>query len=175
MKIVTVQQMRAIEARSENMGVSTDTLMEKAGLAVAQRVRHHVGPLVGVPIVVLVGPGNNGGDGLVTARHLHAWGARVGVYLCGQRRTPDPNLETVHEMGVPVVSTWHAGGLSRLSEAVSHAHLILDAVLGTGRTRPIDGAIKDVLEVVRGVSTAFPGLAGPLRPAPGGGAVGAGW
>ena len=79
MKIVTVQQMQAIESRSETAGVSTDALMDRAGLAVAQRVRHHWGPVTGVRMVILVGPGNNGGDGLVTARHLQRWGASVAV------------------------------------------------------------------------------------------------
>ena len=67
LKVVTSAQMRRIEARSEDAGVSTDTLMENAGLEVARRVRHHVGHLEGVPILVLVGSGNNGGDGLVMA------------------------------------------------------------------------------------------------------------
>ena len=82
MKIVTIEQMRAIEDRSEEAGVSKDTLMENAGLAVARSVRHHYGPLTGVHILVLVGSGNNGGDGLVAARHLDTWGARVDVYIC---------------------------------------------------------------------------------------------
>ena len=76
MKIVTAAQMREIEARSEESGVSTDSLMENAGLAVARVARRMVGPLTGVRVIVLIGPGNNGGDGLVTARHLQRWGAR---------------------------------------------------------------------------------------------------
>ena len=59
MKIVTADQMRAIEARSEAAGVSTDTLMENAGLAVARAARRVLGPLTGVPILALIGPGNN--------------------------------------------------------------------------------------------------------------------
>ena len=69
MKIVTSIQMMAIEQASERAGVSTDTLMENAGLAVAQGARDMAGA-AGVRIMVLVGPGNNGADGLVAARHL---------------------------------------------------------------------------------------------------------
>ena len=76
MKIVTAAQMRAIESASERSGVSPDYLMERAGLAVAQGVRSLVGA-AGVRIAVLVGPGNNGADGLVAARHLRRWGAEV--------------------------------------------------------------------------------------------------
>ena len=96
MKIVTAAQMRAIEARSEESGVSTDNLVENAGLAVARIARHMVGPLDGVRIVVLVGPGNNGGDGLVTARHLQRWGARTKAYLCRDRNSDDPKLADAH-------------------------------------------------------------------------------
>jgi hydroxyethylthiazole kinase-like uncharacterized protein yjeF len=145
MKIVTSEQMRQIEARSEQAGVSTDTLMEVAGLAVAKRVRHHLGPLVGVPIVVLVGPGNNGGDGLVTARHLHNWGARVLAYLCAERREPDPRLAIVHDLGLPILRASQDAGLARLKEALASAHMVIDAVLGTGRSRPVDGILKDIL------------------------------
>ena len=74
--------MREIEDRAEAGGVSKDVLMENAGLAVADYIRGQVRNLVGMTVVVLVGPGNNGGDGLVAARHLDAWGARVTICLC---------------------------------------------------------------------------------------------
>ena len=74
MKVVSAEQMRRIEDRSEAAGVSKDALMENAGLAIARAVRHRLGHLAGVRVVVLVGPGNNGGDGLVAARHLYRWG-----------------------------------------------------------------------------------------------------
>ena len=145
MKIVNAELMREIEARSERAGVSTDELMERAGLEVARRVRHHVGHLIGVPILVLVGPGNNGGDGLVTARHLHNWGARVTVYLCMDRRSPDPKLDDVQKRGLPIVRASDDGRLARLEELLSRAHAVVDAVLGTGRSRPIEGVPRQIL------------------------------
>ena len=158
MKIVTVQQMRAIESRSESAGVSTDALMESAGLAVAQRVRHHWGPVTGVPMVILVGPGNNGGDGLVASRHLQRWGARVAVFVCGERRTPDPKLDMVQETGIPVASVSADDGLSRLSVALSRCHVVVDAILGTGRARPIAGTIAGVLEALKMSVAANPAM-----------------
>ena len=92
--------MRAIEERSEEAGVSTDTLMENAGLAVARTARRMLGPLTGVPVVVLVGSGNNGADGLVAARHIQRWGARVTAYICRERGAPDPKLEDAIRDGV---------------------------------------------------------------------------
>ena len=115
MKIVTSQQMRRIEERSEQAGVSTDQLMERAGLEFARRVRHHVGHLVGVPVAVLVGSGNNGADGLVAARHLHNWGARIFVYLCSERSTPDSKLDIVAALGVSIARSSDDGGLSGYS------------------------------------------------------------
>ena len=80
MKIVTVEQMRRIEQACEFEGVSTDDLKENAGLAVAEEARLWLGGVVGSRVLVLVGPGNNGGDGLVAARHLRRWGAEVTAY-----------------------------------------------------------------------------------------------
>ena len=145
MKIVTTDQMRQIEARSEQAGVSTDALMERAGLEVARRVRHHLGRLIGVPVAVLVGPGNNGGDGLVVARHLHAWGARVTAYLCLERREPDPKLALLRPHGPTVIEASEDESFVRLRSALDQGHMVVDSVLGTGQTRPIEGALKAIL------------------------------
>ena len=144
MKIVTSGQMREIEARSERAGVSTDSLMERAGLEVARRVRHHIGHVTGVPMLVLVGPGNNGGDGLVAARHLDGWGARVTVYICLQGRRPDPKLDALSDKRAVVIEASEDEGLETLASTLTSAHLVVDAVLGTGRARPIEGLLKDV-------------------------------
>jgi hydroxyethylthiazole kinase-like uncharacterized protein yjeF len=145
MKIVTIDEMRDIEDRSEEAGVSKDTLMENAGLAVARSVRHRFGPLTGVPILVLVGSGNNGGDGLVAARHLDTWGALVDVYICRDRRTPDPKLDVVREQGISITPASNDPGLSHLEKSLSNAHIVIDSILGTGRSRPIEGTVKDIL------------------------------
>ncbi|HJN93274.1 MAG TPA: NAD(P)H-hydrate epimerase, partial [Dehalococcoidia bacterium] len=68
MKLVTSAQMRTLEERSVEAGVGLDQLMDSAGLNVAQEVWMQLGHLEDRRIVVLVGPGNNGGDGLVAAR-----------------------------------------------------------------------------------------------------------
>ena len=153
MKIVTTEEMRAIEDRSEEAGVSRDTLMENAGLAVARSVRHHFGPLTGVPILVLAGSGNNGGDGLVAARHLDRWGARVNVYICRDRRSPDLKLDVVREQGIAVTSASDDADLSSLRNSLSSAHVVLDSILGTGRSRPIEGTVKDILQDLREVQS----------------------
>ena len=145
MKIVTAEQMRAIEARAERAGASTDALMESAGLAFARSVRRRVGALGGVRVVVLVGPGNNGGDGLVAARHLARWGASALAYLCGRRPNPDPKLRAAADSGVRVSDVAGDTDSAHLKDALASAHVVIDAILGTGRSRPIAGSLADIL------------------------------
>ena len=137
--------MRGIEGWSEEAGVSTDELMENAGLAVARSVRRMSGALTGVPIVVLVGPGNNGSDGLVTARHLRRWGARVTAYVCRDRPQHDPKLKLAIDAGVKVVVTKSDRGLAMLRGLLNQAHVVVDSILGTGRARPIEGRVREIM------------------------------
>ena len=148
--------MRAIEARSEESGVSTDSLMENAGLAVARTARRIAEPVTGVRIVVLVGPGNNGGDGLVTARHLQRWGARVTAYLCRDRDADDSKLSDALDTGVRVVRALDDPQLAGLKTELGSAYLVVDAVLGTGRARPISGLLEDILRTLSDVRAAKP-------------------
>ena len=154
MKIVTAAQMRAIEALSEESGVSTDSLMENAGLAVARIARRVVGSIVGAKVVVLIGPGNNGGDGLVTARHLQRWGARVTAYLCRDRDTDDPKLANAQHAGVRIVRASDDPRLAGLKTELGSAHLVVDAILGTGRARPISGVLEAILKSLSDVRAA---------------------
>ena len=158
MKIVTADEMRRIEDRSEVMGVSKDALMERAGLETARYIRRVCAPLVGVPVVVLVGPGNNGGDGLVVARHLHRWGARVSVYICRDRRPPDPKLDIVNELGVPVIAASADGELVKLRALLNTAHVVVDSVLGIGRLRPLEGTARDILLMLAEARAAKPDM-----------------
>ena len=140
MKVVTASQMAAIEQASERVGVSTDTLMENAGLAVARAARDELGGAAGARIVLLVGPGNNGADGLVAARHLRRWGAEVACCLLSQRPEHDPKLDLAIEYGVEVVA---GPDNDTLRQLVRRSRLVIDAVLGTGRSRPLSGPVGD--------------------------------
>ncbi len=156
MKVVTAAQMVAIELASERAGVSTDALMENAGLAAAQAARDELGGAAGQRIVVLVGPGNNGADGLVTARHLRRWGAEVVCCLLVQRPEMDPKLDLAIEYGVEIVSGPSIDTLQRL---IRRSRLVVDAVLGTGRSRPLAGPVGDAMLLLQQSR----GLASPPR------------
>jgi NAD(P)H-hydrate epimerase len=145
MKIVTAAQMVALERASEEQGVNTDTLMENAGLAVAKVAREQLGSVAGVRALALVGPGNNGADGLVTARHLGRWGADVTVYVVTRRPAPDPKMEVALRYGVSVVYAKEDPQLKELGQLLTKCELVVDAMLGTGPARPLAGTVKEVM------------------------------
>jgi NAD(P)H-hydrate epimerase len=145
MKILTAEQMRQIDAECARQGTPTEVLMENAGKAVAEEVRRALGEPSGLSVLCLVGPGNNGGDGLVAARYLHEWGAKVSVYLCSQRPSGDPNLKLARERGIPCVAADDDKKRQQFDEMLAPAACVIDAILGTGRQRPLEGTFRQVL------------------------------
>lgn len=148
MKILTVEQMRQVEQDCAKIGLSTSTLMENAGKAVAEEVRRIMGNISEQRILVLVGPGNNGGDGLVAARHLHDWGVNVSLYLLGQRASDDPNLKLVHDRALSIVEAAQDEDMSSLDNLLASASAIIDAIFGTGQSRPLGGIFAQALNRV---------------------------
>ena len=149
MNVVTVEEMRRLEQRAKAAGASSRDLMERAGLAVAAAVRGQLGACAGRWVVVLVGPGNNGGDGLVAARHLARWGAGVTAFLPVERRQPDDLMASAQEYGCAVIGAVSDPDAGTLAECLSRADLVVDALLGTGRRRPLEGPIASALSAVR--------------------------
>ncbi len=145
MKIVTVDEMRKLEAACAGYGLSTDDLMERAGLEVARAARRMMGTAAGRRVLVLVGPGNNGGDGLVTARHLARWGATVTGYIVSGRPKSDPKLELSEREEVEVLDGASDADFQRLGQELGRSQLVIDAVLGTGRARPLTGTVREVM------------------------------
>jgi len=126
----------------EDYGMDVVALMENAGVAAAQVSRNMLGGDVkGRSICCLIGRGNNGGDGLVAARHLSNWGADVRVILAGERSNlrdvPAKQMATVDKMGIKVME---AGA------GLGDTHLLVDALLGYGSRgsprEPVAGAIR---------------------------------
>ena len=149
MRIVTVEEMRTIEQRAETeYGLSSPMLMEHAGRSVAEILREELGGgVAGREVLVLAGPGNNGGDGRVMARHLTEWGAHVAVYAWKDRR-----LE-VENRFIPV-----GDDLAAVREAVHRADVVAVALLGTGHSRPLDPSMARLLDLVRVERSARPDL-----------------
>lgn len=158
MKILTIDQMRQVEKDCAKIGLPSSVLMENAGKAVAEEVRQILGTAEKQQILILIGPGNNGGDGLVAARHLHDQGARVSLYLFSPRPADDPNLRLVQERGIALVALTQGENLSRLDEALPSANAVIDALFGTGRSRPLDGIFQQALDKIIQVRRKQPSL-----------------
>lgn len=158
MKILTTEQMRRAEQDCARVGLPTNVLMENAGKAVAEEVRRILGVIYQQNVLILVGPGNNGGDGLVAARHLHDWGAGVSLYLFGQRAEDDPNLELTRRRGITCVEAAQDKKLGRLDELLLSATAVVDALFGTGQSRPIGDTFARALGRVSRAKEMKPGL-----------------
>ena len=133
--VVTAAQMRAAEDRAIAAGVSVMELMERAGTGVAAAVRR-LAP--GAPVLVLCGPGNNGGDGYVAARALAAAGHKVRVAALA---------ETATEAAKAARSGW--GGPVEAMAGAAPAPVLVDGLFGTGLSRGLDAtAAKRLCELV---------------------------
>lgn len=143
MRVLTPAQMRDAERRTiADHGVGSLDLMERAGAAVVAAIEAHVTARPGTA-AVLCGRGNNGGDGWVVARLLRerAWDV-VGVVfgeageVVGDACT---NLDRARAAGVPVVQVRGGGDWDRCRPRVVAADLVVDALFGTGLSRPLAG------------------------------------
>jgi len=133
-EVLTVAQSAEADRLAVAVGVASLTLMENAGRAVADAVQE-TNP---TSVLVLCGPGNNGGDGLCAARHLKQHGRDVRVAaLVAPNRLKGDAAEMHKRWGGPVLQTG--------SEALHGATLIVDALFGAGLARPLEGAAAELV------------------------------
>lgn len=167
--LIGADEMARIDEAAQRLGMAEDALMESAGAAVtdvclvelarlADTVRGPSGPLGRPPsVVVLCGPGNNGGDGFVIARRLAAAGRKVTAILAADasRRA---GAATTHNWNV-LAAMASAGSvdlfvapspelLLRLRERIADATLIVDALLGSGASGPLREPISSAVDLV---------------------------
>ena len=155
-ELLTAAQMRAIEQAAIESGEVTGLeLMERAGRGVVEAIFEEWPKLAQTShrAVVLCGPGNNGGDGFVVARLLKEWGWEVEVFLYGDPEKLPPDARVNYER-------WCEAGQVNSTEALDfggfgHPDLFVDALFGTGLTRPMDAAAEFLFTIVQ-----------ELRPAP---------
>ena len=145
MRAVTAAEMRRIEDEAIAAGSSVDRLMQLAGMAVADAVVETLGGRVAQRrVLVLAGPGKNGGDGLIAARVLAQRGAAVTVVCPVPRGDDDPLIAECAAASCSIFSDIP----SDFGAALSKAEVVVDAVLGTGRSRAIEGSVRDALNKV---------------------------
>ncbi|MCL2645834.1 MAG: NAD(P)H-hydrate epimerase [Phycisphaerales bacterium] len=156
--VYTRAGLRELDRRTvEEFGIPILVLMENAGRAVAEAARRMLqsqdqSPGIAIPgfhatgkVLVLAGTGNNGGDGLVAARHLHNWGVKVSVLLLAEREkyknAAGMQLAIVEKMKLPVdvIMAGLAAFQSWLTHENGEGDVIVDAIFGTGLSRPVEG------------------------------------
>ncbi len=150
MKILTAAQMREIDRRTTaERGVPQLVLMENAGARVFEFLSHKFGPLRDHRIAVICGKGNNGGDGLVVARHLHTRGrcGKLTVVLVADRAMLEgAGVDCPVEL-VRSENEWEAA-----LGAILDSTLVVDALLGTGLRGPAEGL---ALRIIRDLNSRF--------------------
>lgn len=164
MKIVSVAEMVAMEQATAAAGFGYDQMMAAAGAALADALLAL--PRAAGPILFLIGPGNNGGDGLVACARLQAHGLDAIPYLWQRRQEEDALVAAVRQ---PLWADADPGH-THLAALTAAAAVIVDALLGTGVTRPIGGSLAALLARVHAAladrAAISPALIDPTRPQP---------
>ena len=160
---MSAAEMTGADARARRLGVAGHVLMEHAGTAVAAAARalaEAAGRLDRGPFLVLCGPGNNGGDGLVAARHLARAGlSAVAVLVSAESRpgTPDAARNWDRLAGLARIERIHAGAardVAILGQGVERAAVVVDGLLGTGVRGSLREPIRTAVELCRGARAA---------------------
>lgn len=152
MKTVTPSQMREIDRRTiEDLGISSLVLMESAGLALLDEIESRTqDPRLRVTIVC--GPGNNGGDGMVAARHLADRGHEVVTFLAAPRSSfsGDAKVQlrtlTRLEMDVSVLSS--PSSFERAFRRAGESDVLVDSLFGTGLGRTVEGSWAQCVSII---------------------------
>ncbi len=157
--VLSRAQMREFDRHAaEVCRVPSLVLMENAGRGATDVLVRELlgGHAEGAHVVVVCGAGNNGGDGLVVARHLLVRGALAEVYLVGdaKRFGPDAlaNLVAWRGLGGAVHELGPGADIALLERAMAQAGVVVDALFGTGLDRPIDGHLALVIRAINGSS-----------------------
>jgi len=150
-KVCSVEEMRWIDEEASKRGVDHLLLMEDAGTAIFNLI-HRVYGVYGKRFVVVAGTGNNGGDALVAARRLYAYGGQVEVYVVGDpERYRDParrNYEIALKMGILIRVVKDAEDLHLLEESLQRCDVVVVGLIGIGLKGEVIGLARSVIEAI---------------------------
>jgi len=151
MRILTAEAMREVDrAAIEELGIPSLVLMENAAIGVVEAIGESFGEAESAAI--FCGPGNNGGDGLAVARHLSVRGWEVRIFLVtgGRQLAGDAatQLAICRKAELAVMEVAAPADLAGAAEAAAECDLVVDALFGTGLTRPLEGLFADAVEVI---------------------------
>ena len=152
MYLVTAEQMRQVDRKTiEELGIPEIVLMENAGKAVVDFLQEKFEDLSAKTITILAGAGNNGGDGLVTARYLHALGIPVKVFLLAERElspSTQRNYEILSRLPVKLYLLDSENSMHLFKVTVNYSDILIDALLGTGTSREVTGKAEQVIDII---------------------------
>lgn len=149
LKVVTVSEMALIEVMADATGVLYAEMMERAGQRTAEAIMARYA-VQNAHVLVLVGPGNNGGDGLVAGRYLAQAGANVAFYLTRSRDPQhDANFAQVQAQNLFTVIAEFDQRFRVLRTRLATTDILIDAVFGTGVMRPITGELAKLFQAVK--------------------------
>jgi NAD(P)H-hydrate epimerase len=160
---MTAEQMRGADRRAQRFGVASHDLMEEAGLAVAVAARATLNSVERASsgrVLVLAGPGNNGGDAFVAARHLAVWGVSSVVVLVStndEPGTPDAKANWQALADLELVELIHAAtgrDAGLFLNGIERAALVIDGLLGTGVSGRLREPISQAVDVCVGARRA---------------------
>ncbi len=153
MKILNSAEMKRIDQKTiQQVGIPGIVLMENAGLQMVRAIEDMRQPTSPMKVAIFCGKGNNGGDGYVVARHLYNRGHKPLIILLGRRKEINGdakiNLNIALNMGielleVPTPQLWQNQKL-----LLQSFDLIVDAMLGTGLSKPVTGFYKQIIEEI---------------------------
>jgi len=149
MKVSRVGEMRAMDRMAiEQFGISAELLMENAGHAAYFVLRNEF-RFLNKRFLIFCGMGNNGGDGFVLARKIHANGGEVRVILLGDPgKYQGPAAMNYEILARLPIAMAELHDLETAREAIANCDLIVDAILGTGLSREVEGKYRKVIELI---------------------------
>lgn len=151
MLLANSEQMRLIDQKAmEEIGMPGIVLMENAGKVVFDEILKMKERFDRV--IILAGPGNNGGDGFVIARHLHNVKIPVRVFIVGKANHVEgdalSNLNILKKLSIPIDEVFDGGGFVKLEKSIRQGALLVDAIFGTGLTKQVHGIFSEVIDLV---------------------------
>ena len=150
MRVTTAAEMRELDRLAvEAYGIPGVVLMENAGAQVARILWQEYSDLQARRVAVLCGRGNNGGDGFVIARYLHASGVSVHVFIMGEiggiHGDAGAHLEMLQRVGVAPEVVPNSATAQTVGARLANYHILIDALLGTGLKAEVSGVFQQII------------------------------
>ncbi len=148
LRSLSEEELSFLDEEAGRIGFSEDALMERAGLELCSELENDINP--GSRVLIIAGPGNNGGDGIVLARHLFNKKFLVDVVLLRRKikETPARNLEIIKNMGLNIVFLDDETNHDSLPRMIASCDVIVDAILGFGQSGEPRDNVKRIISLI---------------------------